>query len=62
MPRLTDDEKRPLCAELEAMGLLRRDAQGRWRLTQRGNLVGAALYAFALHEEAVRRADVPLAH
>jgi hypothetical protein len=55
-PPLSDDEKLRLCEELEALGLLRRDATGRRWLTKRGNLVGAALTAFKLHEEVERGA------
>jgi hypothetical protein len=46
LPNLMDDQKQKLVEELEAMGLLRRDAHGRRWLTERGSYIGMALYAF----------------
>jgi DNA-binding IclR family transcriptional regulator len=54
LPPLSDREKERLCQELEVMGLLRRDPQGRRWLTERGNYVGMALYAFKMLEERER--------
>ena len=51
LPALDDDEKRELCLHLERLGLLRRSADGRWALTQRGHLIGSMLCAVALVEE-----------
>jgi hypothetical protein len=58
LPPLSDAEKAALCDELEALGMLSRDATGRRWLTQRGHKVGMALYAFALLESAEKDATV----
>jgi hypothetical protein len=52
LPQLSDDEKRALCERLEGWGLVRRDEQGRFRITQDGNVAGCMLYAMAIFEEA----------
>jgi predicted transcriptional regulator len=54
LPHLSDVEKQKLVEELEAMGLLRRDANGRRWLTERGDTIGMALHAFAAIEQAER--------
>ena len=54
LPPLSDDAKARLCEELEALGLLRCDANGRRSLTERGHRIGIALTAFAMQEQAER--------
>jgi hypothetical protein len=53
LPHLSDDEKQKLCLELEAAGLVQRNAGGRWSITIKGHLAGAMLMAKAQFEAAI---------
>jgi hypothetical protein len=54
---MSDADKLRLCEELEAMGLLRRDAHGRRWLTEKGDRIGMAFYAFKMHEAEAEQAE-----
>jgi hypothetical protein len=49
---MTDAEKEKLCVEMQAVGLVERDANLRWACTLKGNVWHAALFAILAWEDA----------
>ena len=57
LPHLNDQQKQELCEQLQQWGLLTRQGE-QWICTVQGHIAGAMLYAWAMLEEAERRASV----
>jgi hypothetical protein len=45
LPQISDEKKEEICLQLAAAGCLERGQKVRWRLTHKGNQIGAVLYA-----------------